>query len=1040
MLAIIATLQFAQAQEAGPILKTSGIKGGFVVHVGCGDGKLTAKLRANESYLVHGLDTSAANVEKARKHISSLGLYGKIAVDQFDGKHLPYGDNVVNLLVASVEGQVSSEEIMRVLAPKGVALVGGKKTIKPRPSNIDDWTHYLHGPDNNAVAQDTVVGPPRHLQWVGGPRWSRSHEHLPSLTALVSAGGRIFYVFDEGPAATVAAPARWFLVARDAFSGVVLWKRPLIRWEQHLSHGRYTPACLPRRLVAMGERVYVTMGFGEPLSALDAATGKTVKAYDKTEGTLEIICDQGVLYLLAADAEVQKKASTNKRGSGGKFGSSRVLALNAENGKLLWSKSDGETDAIAPTTLAVSDGRVFFQNAREVVCLKAGSGQKLWAAARPATLMNWGSALSPTLVIHKGVVLSAEASAKGELMAFSAETGKKLWSSSGLSQYRAPADVLVTGELVWVAPIVTARGGIKNVNVSMPRDLMTGKPREHPPGGGRVPIGSNHHRCYRNKATSRYLITGRNDLELIDVKTVKGTQHHWTRGMCAHGVMPANGLIYVPQHPCACFRGVLLNGFNALAAERTEVRDQKSEVSRLEKGPAYGKKAPLDTRSSDWPTYRADAARSGRARCTVPTQLKRAWQAEVGGRLTPPVIAGGKIYTASIDTHTVHALDAGSGKPAWSYIVGGRIDTAPTVHKGTVLFGSADGWVYCLNGADGALAWRFRVAPGDRRLVAQNQVESIWPVHGGVMITKGNGSSGAVAWCVAGRSSFLDGGMYLCRLNPATGKLLSETRLDTLPPKGSTGPPKRGSGRTVSDGSLPDVLSCDGSSVFMRFLGFDMQGKRQNQRQVARHLFSESGFLDDDWFHRSYWVLDVRPKMIWVGRGAFHPAENNPSGRILSLTEKSVFGYGVDGYGHPGLKSKKHTVAFRLFAADRNPTAGTAETGKKKTKGKKKGKRKRNVCTWPTHWERTAPLFVRAMTVTDSTLFIAGPPDPGHFKDMHDALTGKKGGLLQAVAKTDGKQLSELKLDSPPVFDGMAAAGGRLYLSCIDGKLYCFAQ
>jgi hypothetical protein len=80
------------------------------------------------------------------------------------------------------------------------------------------------------------------------------------------------------------------------------------------------------------------------------------------------------------------------------------------------------------------------------------------------------------------------------------------------------------------------------------------------------------------------------------------------------------------------------------------------------------------------------------------------------------------------------------------------------------------------------------------------------------------------------------------------------------------------------------------------------------------------------------------------------------------------------------------------------------------------------------------------MTVTDSTLFIAGPPDPGHFKDLHDALTGKKGGLLQAVAKTDGKQLSELKLDSPPVFDGMAAAGGRLYLSCIDGKLYCFAQ
>ena len=31
---------------------------------------------------------------------------------------------------------------------------------------IDEWTHYLHGPDNNAVADDTRVGPPRYMQWV----------------------------------------------------------------------------------------------------------------------------------------------------------------------------------------------------------------------------------------------------------------------------------------------------------------------------------------------------------------------------------------------------------------------------------------------------------------------------------------------------------------------------------------------------------------------------------------------------------------------------------------------------------------------------------------------------------------------------------------------------------------------------------------------------------------------------------------------------------------------------------------------------------
>ena len=42
---------------------------------------------------------------------------------------------------------------------------------------------------------------------------------------------------------------------------------------------------------------------------------------------------------------------------------------------------------------------------------------------------------------------------------------------------------------------------------------------------------------------------------------------------------------------------------------------------------------------------------------------------------------------------------------------GGRIDTPPTIADGLCLFGSHDGWVYCLRAADGRLAWRFRAAP-----------------------------------------------------------------------------------------------------------------------------------------------------------------------------------------------------------------------------------------------------------------------------------------------------------------------------------------
>jgi hypothetical protein len=35
---------------------------------------------------------------------------------------------------------------------------------------------------------------------------------------------------------------------------------------------------------------------------------------------------------------------------------------------------------------------------------------------------------------------------------------------------------------------------------------------------------------------------------------------------------------------------------------------------------------------------------------------------------------------------------------------------------------------------------------------------------------------------------------------------------------------------------------------------------------------------------------------------------------------------------------------------------------------------------------------------------------------------------------------SELKLKSPPVWDGMAVAQGRLFVSTVDGKVLCFGK
>ena len=48
-----------------------GVQGGMVVHLGCGDGVLTAALRVGEGFTVHGLERDAEKVSAARAQVQS---------------------------------------------------------------------------------------------------------------------------------------------------------------------------------------------------------------------------------------------------------------------------------------------------------------------------------------------------------------------------------------------------------------------------------------------------------------------------------------------------------------------------------------------------------------------------------------------------------------------------------------------------------------------------------------------------------------------------------------------------------------------------------------------------------------------------------------------------------------------------------------------------------------------------------------------------------------------------------------------------------
>ena len=1052
------------ASAAGDILKGAGVRGGLIVHVGCGDGKVTARLRPNDSFVVHGLDGDVGNVAAARKYIQAKGLYGPVSVRQWDRRVLPYADGLVNMVLVDCDFPGAEAEIVRVLAPGGVAVIaksvskfykpvvdipgGYVKFVKPWSAEIDEWSHYLHGPDNNAVARDKKIKPPNSMQWKSGPMWCRSHEYNSSIAAMVSANGRMFYIMDQGLRGIIQIydrnkrfPPRWALVARGAFNGIKLWQIPMKNWSPGAwgNYGfRSNPLVLPRRLVAVKDKVYVTLSYRGPVSVLDAATGKTLDLYKDTADAHEIIVDGGMLILRvrdAADTDAGKKWLDVCE---------YVMAVNADTGKTFWKHKTKHT--LVPLTLAASKGRVCYNNYTEIVCLDQKTGKELWRSpgaekTRPrnpgggATFRKGNTGI---LVIYQGSVLF---SSKDGLQAFSLETGKKLWTGP-VVQSVAPSNCFVSTGLFG------ARGAVWPMIERGALDVGVGRRRGsgvrfkgYDPKTGKVArtievshlISQGHHvRCYPSKATERYLMLPKRGAEFLDLTGDDHMRHDWLRGVCAYGVMPANGLTYAPSHQCFCYPGVVLKGFNALNA--TDPPTEAKTANPLVRGPAYdlvSSSNPAPVSPLDWPAYRRDSLRSGSSEAKIPSEAKQLWKVAVGRKLSQPIVSRGKLFVADKNAHAIHCLDAKTGKAIWAYTAGGRIDSAPTAYRGRLLFGCRDGWVYCLSVVDGKLAWKFRAAPVERQIVGFEQLESSWPVHGSVLVQND------IVYFAAGRSSFLDGGIRVYGLDASTGKLLHKTVVSDKRPD-----VKKDPGRPFDmDGALSDILTSDGEDLYMYQVRLNPDLTRHasprstslGARPMGLHLMSTKGFVDDTWYDRTYWSYS----RTWPG---FYFSNLGPkSGQILSFDKKTTYGVKVftrhQGAWYAGGHSPffiPEQMSYELFA-DANSNEPIL---KAPTREKGSGYSRKN----PAKWKKDIQVRVMSMVLAGGKLFVVGPPNAVPAKDPFAAFEGRLGSRFCEFSIADGKKVSETKLDCTPVFDGLIAAGGRLYLATTDGSIICFGR
>ena len=986
------------------LVSLSGVQGGIAVVVD--DVTILNELQTDEKFLVQGLFQSSSDLANAQSMLDTAGVYGRKTARSWDGSSLPFSKNTVNLLILPTGANIPFAEIDRVLVPYGVLMSedevsgssstltdGWYKAVMPWPANVDQWTHWMHGPDNNAVSVDDYDEVPNSLQWIQGPRWLKSHQLAPPFATMVSSNGRLFSILDETLPTFGSLPDRWTIVARDAFNGTLLWKKPIAEfgekyyaiggkvtndnWSNNGHPRMKAPLNYLRRMVSVGDYVYVTLGEYAPVSMLDGATGEVIKTFEGTEKTFEILCADGRLYLAKNnDLDVE---TDNPNIS--------IMAVDIDSGNILWETDSQQGMTITGFTLpqyvdvnlTLGDEGVFFisKNA-EIIALNKNTGAQIWSN------MTGYSGGYPVITYYDSKIFFGQ---KGPTLitAYDAATGNQIWTESGSTRaYKSSPDVLVTQGMIWLR---TGDGWysrgldpdtgevLRQVDLTVVKDANT------------------HANCYRSKATKNWFLLGENKgVEFLNANDDSKTNKVlWLKGQCRYGVLPTNGFVYGPPHFCNCKNERKLAGMTALGHVDANNPPDPSTAADVTQGPAFNSSFSLDGTSGDWPVYLKNNLRLSYQSSMTSEYLKPKWTLSVGDDLTAPIAAAGKVFVACKTSHTVFCIDENTGNIDWEFKSEGKVNSAPTFYEGRLIFGSTLGIIYCLDAANGDLAWKFRAAPMDLQMGAWEQIESVWPAFGSLPVMDG------YVYCSAGRSANVNHGIYFYKLDVNTGNPTLSRRVAAITNDvvGKINPntDEAITFQRSSGGVKADIMRADSSKLLFNskiYNTSDLNGSDSKPHAT----FARNGFLDESLF--------------------------NSASRGYRKTNGTFVSYGggtqwsVTSVQMGNMKSASHHVFL--------PGLNNSVLKRVGTDG----------------WSVNLPIIPRAFMVGESCAYVAGEEDIVDDSDPWAHYTGKKRTTLRVHSKLDGRALQKIILNAPPVHDSLAAANNKLFITCQDGSLICF--
>jgi outer membrane protein assembly factor BamB len=476
------------------------------------------------------------------------------------------------------------------------------------------------------------------------------------------------------------------------------------------------------------------------------------------------------------------------------------------------------------------------------------------------------------------------------------------------------------------------------------------------------------------------------------------------RGACGAGVVPANGMVFVLPTACDC--GDYTRGYQGLAPALPgqHVPDDNRlhhEVSAAPAADASVAESREETAahkdavaSGGWPTFLGTPQRNSVADAPLPAKLAVAWKTSVAavarddavdadrrqserylGALSAPVVADGTLLVTAPEKHTVFALDASTGKPRWSFLAGGKVDSPPTLAGGLAVFGCGDGHVYALRASDGKLQWRFAAATTDGVGMWHGHLASAFPLPGATLVL------GDTVLAVAGHHTDL-GGLHFWALDLASGQPRAQRVIQA-------------DQRAVASNCIT-VADADGQGFWIG---------RQIHLSLALTDLPAKDLSPPLFFDRWGPVLRFRTER---GRGG----STHGWGGAMSAGPLRGHRLAYDG-----------TMAFALV----DPTDGG------------------RVGTHPLLTAGSGTWRERRINWTATVADLGGKPSYGALVKAGPRLYLGGGqrdgsaGFLQVVDAESGKLLAEYPLPARVTECGLAAAGGRLYVSLENGELVCFA-